>query len=73
MSWLRRILAGPEPDEILLGDWVRRPGFKGVAMVEEVRNGLAIVTYRGARVIAIPVTHLRLVKRSNGCAWDVRR
>lgn len=73
MSWLRNILAGPEPDEILPGDWVKRPGFRGAGVVEEVKGDFAIVAYRGARHIAVPVKQLRRVKSVVGWSLDMRR
>jgi hypothetical protein len=73
MGWLRKILSGPDPDDILPGDWVKGP-FKGAGVVEEVNGDPphAIVAVGGLRHI-MPAINLRRIKASIGWSLDVRR
>lgn len=67
----RRLLTGPEPEDIIPGDLVRRIGGRGVGMVESVDDDHATVAWGKGRRDILPLTSLRRVEQ-RGSSFDRR-
>lgn len=60
----RRLLAAQMVDDLLPGDFVRRPGHRGTGMVESVSSdGYATVAWSKDRRDILPFAALRRVKQ----------
>lgn len=66
---LRNILSGPEPDDLVPGDFVRRVGFKGAGLVESVKDDHAVIAWSKDRRDILPLSVLRRVKQ-RGSSFD---
>jgi hypothetical protein len=69
---LRAMLTGPEPEEFIPGDFVRRVGECGTGIVESVSGDHAIVAWDKDRRDILSFFLLRRVKQ-RGQAFDTRR
>lgn len=67
----RKLLAGPEPDDIIPGDWVRVIGYHGVGLVESVCGDTALISRQPDKRELHPIKGLRRVKHK-GSLYDTR-
>lgn len=71
MNLLRRLLSGPEPDDIMAGDFVRA-GWRGrVGTVKEITGDYATVAWDGEHRDILPLASLRRVPQ-RGADYDRR-
>lgn len=71
MNLFRRILNGPDPEDIIPGDWVRVIGYRGVGLVESVNGDTALVSREPDKRELHPIKGLRRVKQ-RGSLYDSR-
>lgn len=68
----RRLIQGPEPDEIAPMDWVRKRGQAGVGQVESLSGDYALVNWFVGIKEILPSSLLARVK-PRGQQFDIRR
>ena len=71
VSFLRRILRGREPEDILVGDPVRCDGLKGVWWVREINEDHAIIAKDAEHRAIVPLIILHRLKQ-RGSIYDRR-
>lgn len=71
MSFLRRILKGREPEDILEGDMVRCEGLKGTWWVREINEDHAVIATDAEHRAIVPLIILHRLKQ-RGSLYDRR-
>lgn len=66
---LRNLLSGPEPDDIIVGDFVRAGGRGPVGLVESINGDHATVAWDRDRRDILPLATLRRAPQ-RGAAYD---
>lgn len=69
---LHRLLNGPEPDDIVVGDFVRNGWTGPVGLVESINGDHATVAWDRDRRDILPLTALRRAPQ-RGSRYDSRR